>query len=443
MVEEKRIFQSVDEAVESLRNDIISMYRELIRTRSYTGEEGEVQGIVARMLAGSGVDVDTFIADFDIVSKHPEYAPSCLNLDTPKDKSPYEGRPNVVGKMVGTGGGRSLLLWGHIDSIPAGSEEKWTYPPFAGKIVNGRIYGRGCADNKGGVLIAIGTVMALKRAGIKPKGDIYVASVVDEEIGGAGGMLAVVLKGYRPDGAIYLHPLGPGLRVVYRACSGGLSFKIKVFGKSAHNKIGHTGINAIEKSLKIFNSLQELNIARSLLVKYAPYDAFFEMSNLQPCHTHMTLGVIRGGIWPSQVPDQCEITCVIEFPPNETCNGVRTMIENRIEEVVKQDTWLVQHPPAIDWIWNFVPAETDENHFLVRKAVKVISRVKGEEPLVGGLPSFSDMRYLIKYGDIPTICFGPLGGNIHEYDEWVDVEDLLRAIKIAAIMAVKWCDRHD
>ena len=114
----------------------------------------------------------------------------------------YTDRPNVVARWAGSGGGRSLILNGHIDVVPAGDRSLWTHDPYGAEVVGSRIYGRGTADQKIGIAAMIMAVACLKAIGIRPAGDVILESVVNEELGGYNGTLACCVKGYTADAAV-------------------------------------------------------------------------------------------------------------------------------------------------------------------------------------------------------------------------------------------------
>ncbi len=427
----------IDQSVEELRDDILALFRELIRTPSCTGQEAAAQSIVSRELSKLGFEVDEFEADYAEICRHPGFTPSVLRGDTPSDEV-YSGRPNVVGKLPGDGGGRSLLLYGHIDTVPEGDANKWSHPPFSGEISEGRIYGRGTADDNGGILMALATAMVLKHAGITLRGDLYVGSMIDDEVGGAGGSLANVIRGHRADAAVYCHPMWTGLQAIHRACAGALLFKVRIKGRSVHYAFGYTGVNATEKAVPIFQALQVLNEARSSTVKYPTYDPFFALADISaPYHTYLTLGMVQGKTLPGQAAGSCEVTGYMDFPPGESIDDVKAQIVECVTVASKKDPWLVDNPPEIEWDWEFAPAETPADHPLLKLMEVQVGQELGKVTTTA-LPVFADYRYMINYASTPTICMGPLGANMHDCDEWVDVEELFRAIAVLAKTTYEW-----
>ncbi len=150
----KKIMDTVD----ANQDKAIKFLQDIVAIPSVTGDEGKIQAFLDGYLKKVGLDVDMWESKWDELKKHPGYIPVEIG---------YEGRPNIVAKWKGTGGGRSLLLNGHTDVIPVGNGEGWSDNPWSAKIKEGRIYGRGSCDMKSGVASHILAVEFLKAAGIK------------------------------------------------------------------------------------------------------------------------------------------------------------------------------------------------------------------------------------------------------------------------------------
>src|SRR5215471_7370480 len=166
------ITPSLVQKIDENRDKAISFLQQMIAIPSVTGDEAKIQKFLVDYMRKIGLDVDMWETDWEELKKHPAYRPV--------DRG-YKGRPNIVATLKGTGGGRSLLLNGHTDVIPVGGGEGWTDDPWSATIKNGRIYGRGSADMKSGVASHIMAVEYLLRAGAKPRGDVHINIVIDEE----------------------------------------------------------------------------------------------------------------------------------------------------------------------------------------------------------------------------------------------------------------------
>ncbi|MEE4275486.1 MAG: M20/M25/M40 family metallo-hydrolase, partial [Thermoleophilia bacterium] len=189
-------------AVAALDHEALTdLLLKLIAIPSHDGRETPAQEAVAAWMVEAGLETDLWPIDLDALRRHPQYS-----AEVERD-----GALGVVGRLEGSGGGRDLLLNGHIDVVPVGDEPAWTVPPWQGTVRDGRVYGRGAVDMKGGLCSALAAVKALGDAGVRLRGRLLVASVAGEEDGGVG-TLALLERGHRADGAVITEPTD--LRVV-------------------------------------------------------------------------------------------------------------------------------------------------------------------------------------------------------------------------------------
>lgn len=185
---ERRVIDAVD--VDALVERLCS----LIAIESTGGHETPMQERMGALMEGLGMDVDVWEIDLDALRRDPAY---CMEIER---RHPL----GVVGR-TGTGHGRSLVLNGHVDVVPAGELNRWSVPPWRGTLHEGRVYGRGAVDMKGGLCCALSALHALRDAGVRPRGSVILQSVVGEEDGGLG-TLAAVRRGHTGDAAIVLEP---------------------------------------------------------------------------------------------------------------------------------------------------------------------------------------------------------------------------------------------
>lgn len=167
--------------VESKRNEIIELTRSLVRIPSVAGEEANCQDFVLDRLRRLGARLDVWEPKISELKDHPAYS-DVEKYEEPKLRS-YEGRPNVVATFQGSGGGKSLVLNGHVDVVPSGPREMWTHDPWGGEVEEGRLYGRGAVDMKGGLAAMIAAGQVIAEDGVSLRGNLILESVVDEEPG--------------------------------------------------------------------------------------------------------------------------------------------------------------------------------------------------------------------------------------------------------------------
>jgi len=418
------------EEVSERREEMIGFLQSLVRIPSVVGKEGNVQKFMEKTFRGLGLAVDVWEPDFKELKKHPAYFRT-----TSYTKFGYKGRPNVVGKLKGGGQGKSLMLAGHVDVVSPEPVTEWKHDPWGAEIVGNELYGRGSADMKGGVTSMVYALKCVLESGIRLKGDVTVATTIEEEDGGIGGTLATILKGYRADAAINPEPTdGCNIGI---ASAGVMYFRVKIVGKPAHAATAHFGVNAIDKILKIHQALTELNKERQTTIRYAPAETSPEMKGRV---TTINIGKISGGDWPSTVAGWAELESRIGWPPGEELENVKREIERTIEKVAKRDPWLRDHPPIVEWFgWRAEPHEQDPQHPFVQTVAKLVKDVTRRKPMLVGGAAGLDTRFFVRYANIPAITLGPRGLNLHSTDEHVNLESVVETAKVIALTIVDWC----
>jgi len=411
----------ISDAVESKRQEMLGLLQALVRVPSLAGNEKPCQEIVAEKMEAMGLEVDMWDPPDDELEAHPAYVPTGMS---------YKDRPNVVGIHRGSGGGRSLILNGHVDVVPIGPEGLWSKPPWSGHFEDGKVYGRGSADMKGGDVSMIFAVQALQIAGIHLKGDVIIESVVDEELGG-NGTLACVMRGYKGDACVFTEP--SGLDAVAVSNRGAQYFRITVPGQEGGMEYKHDLVNPITKAMEVFQAVEAYSIMRESSVSHPLYDSIY--------NTKVPLGIckISAGEHPSTVASQCMMEGTIECLPGEDIHEVKEVFKAYLMEWAAKDAWLSDHPLEIEWfgLW-FDAAQIEPDHPFVLTLTGVVEDVTGRKPIVAGAGG-CDLRLPVLYADTPAVLFGPAGGMIHSTDEYVEFEQVLTCAKILALTAVEWC----
>lgn len=412
------------EAAERRAGAIVSFCQRLVQTPSVValhGQESAGQAVVAGRLRELGCDLDIWDPDIQQLRNHHEYQAVADG---------YDGRPVVVGVLRGTGGGRSVILNGHIDVVAPGPEDEWPHGgPWSGAVVDGQLFGRGASDMKGGLASYIEALACLHQAGVRLRGDVIVQSVVDEEQGG-NGTLAAVLRGYRADAALIGEPTNMAL-VTKNA---GLRWvRLEVRGKSAHGAYRTAGVNAMDKAILLYQALMDYE--RDRLTDFddplfSHYDTPFPFS----------FGIFRAGDWPSVVPDHAVMEGRVGFSPAVSGEEFEREFEARIGQVAKSDPWLRDHPPTVEWFGLRVnPAEIASDHPFVRIAQTSMEQAVGRPVALRGKAGGTDMRLLAGAG-IPTLQVGPgLSAQAHAVGESVPVQNLIDVTKTVALTLMRWC----
>jgi acetylornithine deacetylase len=415
------IGRMVAETVRVLRPEIVTALQELVRIPSQTGREGLAQQAVVRLMRTHGLELD--IWEPDVVELQP-HAESVTLGDG------FADRPNVIGIYRARGNGRSLILNGHIDTVEVGDVSAWSHAPLGGDLTDGRLYGRGACDMKGGIIANLFALRALRLAGLEPAGDVIVESTVSEEDGGAGA-LAAVLRGYIADGALISEPTN---LAIVTAQGGALMFRLEVHGLSAHACVRDEGVSAIEKFAYLHQGLLEFETRRSAEITHPLYAG---MQIKAP----INVGVVRGGSWASSVPEWLEAEGRAGLVPGEDLATFKTELAAEIARLAEADPWLRNHPPAVTWLaGQFAPAGVPIDSPLAEALSQAWQETSSTPARIEAVTYGADMRHFVNTGGVPCVMFG--AGNVrlaHAPNEFILLEDLLTAVTTTAVLIARWC----
>lgn len=420
---ERRVLDAVE--VDAL----VDALRPLIAIDSSGGNETPAQEHVAALMEELGLEVDVWELDLDALRRDPASSEE-LQRDRALGVTGRFGAGTDDPAGSGGPGGRTLVLNGHVDVVPAGEPDRWSVPPFEATVADGRVYGRGTADMKGGLLCGLFALRALRVAGAELSGAVVVQSVVGEEDGGIG-TLAAVRRGHTGDGAMVLEPTG---LVLAPAQAGAFNFRVTVPGKAAHGALRAEGVDPIERFIPLYHALRELERRRN----QRPRPPLFDDLELPFA---LCVGTVRAGVWASTVAASLTFEGRLGIVPDEDPEAARRELEATIREVAQADPWLRDHPPVVEW-WGgqFAAAATDPDHRIVTTARDAFEVVTGAPPAIRGMPYGADMRLLANEGRTPTVLFGP--GSVrraHAPDEYVEIEELAVATKVVALTALRFC----
>jgi acetylornithine deacetylase len=412
------------DAVTAGRQAMLDLLQELVRTPSVGGAsaESEIQRRLAQEFASSGLETDLWPLPLAELGAEPEF---------PGVEVIRQEAFGLVGRLKGAGGGRTLMLNGHVDVVPPGDLGAWTDgDPFAGTVANGRLYGRGACDMKGGLVAAIWAVRALQRSGLELAGDVLLASVAGEEDGGLG-TYALIRRGWRADACVIPEPTG--LDVV-PANAGALTFRLRVRGHAAHASRRTEGQSALEHFWPIWQALRQLETERN-----ADVDPLMQR---WPTPYALSIGTVRCGDWSSSVPDLLVAEGRLGVALDEAPAHARAAFESAVAGASRSDVWLRAHPVEVEW-WGgqFASGRLAEGNDLaerMRAAHALATGSHGPAPEVWGAPYGSDLRLLTTLAGIPTLQYGP--GDVrlaHGPDESVPLEEVEVAARALAVLALE------
>ncbi|GAA1359717.1 ArgE/DapE family deacylase [Catellatospora chokoriensis] len=394
--------------------ELTELLSELVRVPSVGGSphEAGIQAMLADWMRAEGLDVDLWELPLPELTAQPAF---------PGMEVPRERAYGLVGRLPGTGGGRSLMFNGHVDVVPPGDLAAWTDDPYSGRVDGDRLYGRGACDMKGGLVAALLAVRELKRD--RPRGDVLIACVAGEEDGGLG-TYGLLDRGWRADACVIPEPTG---LAVVPANAGALTFRLRVPGVSAHASRRTAGVSAVEKFLPVFTALRELEAARNRDV-----DPLMKRWDVPYA---LEIGTVHAGDWSSSVPDVLVAEGRFGVALGESAQQAKAALEAAVGKACAADPWLAEHPVTVEW-WGgqFLPGRNPDPAFTA-----AVVGATGVTPEQWGAPYGSDLRLLAGAG-IPTVQYGP--GSIelaHAPDEYVPVSEVVAARATLTRLAAAHC----
>ena len=418
--------QAVLDAVDA--DALVDLTTQLVSLPTLSGQEVAGQEHVADLLAAKGLDVETWEVDVAALSEHPQYSAEVERGTT----------LGVLGS-TGAGEGRHLLVDAHLDVVPTGDPSLWTSSPFAADLRDGRLYGRGTCDMKGGLAAAIHAAEVLRGLGVDLGGTFSIAPVVGEEDGGCGTLALLehlAASGVRPDGCLIPEPTDGA---VVPAVAGALSWRIAIRGQSAHGCLREEGVSAIEKLVPVQQAVLDLERDRNR-DRGAAITGGDRMFDWLERPFAICGGRVQGGDWPSSEADWLTWEGRYGVAPGEDLGAARAQFEAAVASVCDDD-WFAEHPPTVEW-WGgqFLPARTAVDDRLVTTTRGAATAAVGTEAPLRGMPYGCDMGLTVGVADISTVVCGP--GDIrdaHVPDESVPVADLVASARTIALTALRFC----
>ncbi|ETS88165.1 hypothetical protein PFICI_01993 [Pestalotiopsis fici W106-1] len=313
-----------------------------------------------------------------------------------------QGRPSVVGKVTGTGNGRSLMMNGHIDTV---SLAAYTKDPLSGDLTekNGRpaVVGRGSLDMKAGTAAAMVALAHAKKS--QPRGSVLLAAVADEEDTSIG-TVDILEAGWRADAAVIPEPTMLQLGTSHR---GFLWFEVEILGTAAHGSRPDLGVDAIMNAGLFLSSLKEYT-------NRLPIDDV-----LGPASAHC--GLIEGGEELSSYPASCKVKIEFRTVPAQRAEQIQDDLVSILEKHSKTDASFRFQPPKL--LVERPALKLSSSEPIVKAAISAAKSTAN--PLVEpqALSFWCDAALLTEAG-IPAVVFGPEGEGLHAKEEWVYVESI-------------------
>lgn len=412
------VFQQIDRRWEEQRKFL----QKIGRMPSTLGNEAPVQNVMQKTFEELGLKIDCITPDIDRLSKHPGYSPVEWS---------YAGRQVVIGKWPAHGPktGKSLILQGHIDVVSPEPVRLWHYDPWGAHIDGQRMYGRGILDMKAGISAMVYAVRAIKELGIELCADLYLESVIEEECTG-NGALATLLNGYTADGVLIPEPTG---LKAYGAQVGVIWMRITIKGVGSHVSRPEQGINAIDKAYVLIEALKKYR----QMINERPKHPMFEDS-IAPLNVNV--GMIRSGDWASTTPAECVMEVRIGLYPGQDPREIKKEVKSFLISEISKDCFLKENPPEISFFgFHAQGAVLVDDSDLFRVLARVHKKINDQEMDYVSSRGTTDARFYKLFYGIPATCYGPLGGNIHAPDEWVDLSSVKTCTKTLAAFILEWC----
>ncbi len=326
------------------------------------------------------------------------------------------GRVNLLARLKGSGGGRTLLLNAHTDTVGV---EGMTIPPFGGELRDGRLYGRGAQDMKASIAAMLTALKAILDAKIPLRGDLLFTAVADEEYSSLG--TEALVKEIKADAAIVTEPTDMHL---CRAHRGFIWFEVETFGRAAHGSRYAEGVDA---NMRMGRFLAELDKLEQELLTRAPHPL------AGPPSLHAAL--LQGGTEVSTYADRCKVTIERRTIPGETVEGAQAELQEIVDRLAGQDSSFRAEVKATFWR---EPFQVEREAEIVQVVEQAFGVRLGHPPKHSGQTFWTDAALLADAG-METLLLGPIGEGLHCAEEWVDIASAVDLAHILTETALVYC----
>jgi acetylornithine deacetylase len=330
-----------------------------------------------------------------------------------------KGRCNAIGILNGSGEGKSLMLNGHTDTV---GYDYMTIDPLKPVVKDGRMYGRGTYDMKGGLVASLSALKAIVESGIQLRGDVVVAGVCDEEYSSIG--TERLMEKTRVDAAI----VGESSALQIERCHKGFAWiEVESKGVAAHGSAWQIGVDAISKMGKVLTGLEE--IGEELHKKKHPM--------VGPGSIHAS--IIKGGLEFSTYPDKCLLHIERRLIPGEEKKDIEKEMESLLKKVANADP---KFRASYEIIFYRGPMDVPEKEELCQLILACSKEAIQLTPAFIGGSGWLDTQIIWEKG-IPAVSYGPAGDGAHSAVEWVDLESVMDAAKVQELVIRRFCGVND
>ena len=389
--------EKVLDYIDAHSDEIVAFMQKLIRTRSVTGDESEMGRLMAQECEKDGLDVEVV--------------------------EPAENRTSVIARYKGSTGKPRVMVYSHMDTVPSGDPESWTYPAFSATIADGILWGRGTADNKVATCATTMAFRAIRSLGIDLKGDIIFTHVADEENGGRFGFRNILDSGYA-EGVDYLfYGHGGRKEQIGVAANGSASVVITVKGRAAHTMALEDGINAVEKAAELIVRLKKLGDEVNKREYHLPGTDTIMKSRF-------SVNKCDGYVATNCVPDKCEIIIDRRTTPGENIENAEREIRQVVEEMAAGDP---EFEAEVSFNTRMDVSVSPADSELVKSFQRAAEKIVGIKPVPVGGSHSSDHGYFVTKHGKPVASYGTGGAGTHMANEHIAVEDIILTTKVYAL----------
>jgi acetylornithine deacetylase len=323
------------------------------------------------------------------------------------------GRWNVVAVARGSGGGKTLMLNAHMDTVGHAGMDRGLEP----RIEGDRLFGRGAYDMKSSLAALLLAGARAKELGLR--GDVVLTAVADEEVASIG--TAAVAASLQADAAMVTEPTEERVALAHR---GFVWLEVETIGRAAHGSLPHRGIDAIAKMGHVLVGLEELD--RTLRA-----DPSHDLLGSGSLHASL----VEGGVELSTYPDRCLLQAERRTIPGESAETVAAQVQEIVDRAGAADP---DFRAEVRTTFVREPFEVDHGEAVVQSVLRHATATLGREPEVVGVPFWADAAILSAAG-IPTVVYGPVGEGAHAEVEWVDLESAARCAETYIAVAADHC----
>lgn len=339
------------------------------------------------------------------------------------------GRPNVIGLWHGEEAGKTLMFEGHTDVVTEGDASQWTYPPFEAVIQDGRMYGRGANDMKGGLVAAMCATKAIIESGVRLRGSLLIGALCDEE-GLMIGVKHFVEQGWAEnvDAAIICEPEENHLCISQK---GVMWVKVTVTGKMAHGAMPLTGVNSAYPLAQFLTEMRSLEAEQ---IATHGSDPFLGQPSITPT---ILRSPVHGEPQNNVMPGQSQVVLDIRLIPSQSPGTLETRIRSVGEALAAENGVSFE----FEVLELRAPTSTSRGEPVVQVLDSAYRDLTGKEPVYGGVPGSTDGTILNSRAGVPIVTCGP--GDIHiphHIDEWLGLDELVESTQLYVLAALRFLE---